>query len=228
MIESIPPFVYVAIAAFAVAFFPRLLGHAVAALATAGIGVQALLLSNGTYVDTRFLGFDVVFLNVDDPARLVAVAVATLATAAVVYAYETDASRVMTAFAMSYVAGTAGLVFAGDWLSMIFFWELMAVTSTLLVWHHGGAAVRAGYRYALYHGTGGSILLAAVVIHFVSEGSFRYAATTGIADAAAPIAAIGIGINCGFIFLHSWLPDTYPRPHVAASVFLSVFTTKTA
>lgn len=227
MIESVPPFVYVAIAAIAVAFLPRFAGHAVAALATATIGVQALLLSNGTYLETRFLGFDVVLLNVDDPARLVAVAVAILATAAVVYAHETDASRAMTAFAMSYVAGTAGLVFAGDWLSMILFWELMAVTSTLLVWHHGGAAVRAGYRYALYHGTGGSILLAAVVVHFVSEGSFRYAAS-GIADVAAPLAAVGIGINCGFIFLHSWLPDTYPRPHVAASVFLSVFTTKTA
>ena len=151
MIESIPPFVYVAMAVFAVALLPRLLGHAVAALATAAIGVQALLLSNGTYVDTRFLGFDAVFLNVDDPARLVAVAVSILATAAVVYAYETDATRTQTAFAMSYVASTAGVVLAGDWLSMIFFWELMAVTSTLLVWHHGGTAGRAGHRLALIH-----------------------------------------------------------------------------
>ena len=228
MIESVPPFAYVLLAAFAVAILPRLPGHLLAGLATAAVGVQALLLENGTYVDTRFLGFDAVFLNVDDPARLVAVAVSILATAAVVYAYETDATRTQTAFAMSYVASTAGVVLAGDWLSMIFFWELMAVTSTLLVWHHGGTAVRAGYRYALYHGIGGTILLAAVIVHFVEVGSFRYAATLGIADAAIPLAAVGIGINCGFIFLHSWLPDTYPRPHVAASVFLSVFTTKTA
>jgi multicomponent Na+:H+ antiporter subunit D len=228
VIESVPPFAYLLVAAVAVAVLPRLLGHAVAALATAAVGAQAVLLSNGTYVDTRFLGFDAVFLHVDDPARLVAVAVSILATAAVVYAYETEATGVQTAFAVSYVASTAGVVFAGDWLSMIFFWELMAATSTLLVWHYGGEAVRAGYRYALYHGISGTILLTAVIVHFVAVDSFRYDAVAGIADVAAPLAAVGIGINCGFLFLHSWLPDTYPRPHVASSVFLSVFTTKTA
>jgi multicomponent Na+:H+ antiporter subunit D len=34
-------------------------------------------------------------------------------------------------------------------------------------------------------------------------------------------------VNVGFIGLHAWLPDTYPRPHIAASVFLCVYTTKT-
>ncbi len=240
MIESVPPFVYLAVAAVAVVFLPRLAGHVVAALATAAIGVQGYLLADGTYVETTFLGFEVVFLNVDGASRLFAVGIAILATAAVLYAYESEASKVMTAFALSYVASTAGVVFAGDWLSMIFFWELMAVTSTLLVWHYRGAAVRAGYRYAVFHGIGGTVLLAAVIVHFVSVGpasdAFLYSAADGIygaaagplGSAAAGLAAIGIGINCGFIFLHSWIPDTYPRPHVAASVFLSVFTTKTA
>ena len=146
MIETVPPFVYLTVAAFALLVLPRLAGHVVAALATAAIGVQGYLLADGTYVETTFLGFEVVFLNVDGPSRLFAVGIAILATAAVLYAYESDAPKVMTAFALSYVASTAGVVFAGDWLSMIFFWELMAVTSTLLVWHYGGAAVRAGYR----------------------------------------------------------------------------------
>lgn len=228
MIESIPPFAYVLLAAFLVAVLPARLGHAVGALSTAAVGVHALVVSNGTYLDVGFLGFDVVLFNVDDPARLLAVAVSTLATAAVIYAAVTEIDRIRTAFALSYVASTAGVVFAGDWLTMIFFWELMAVTSTLLVWYYGGEAVRAGFRYALFHGTGGTILLAAVAVHYVSVDSFHYADHAGIAEAAVPLAAVGIGINCGFIFLHSWLPDTYPRPHVASSVFLSVFTTKTA
>ena len=240
MIESVPPFVYLLVAAFAAALLPRRPGHAVAGLATAAVGVQGYLLADGTHAETVFLGFDVVFLNVDGASRLFAVGISILATAAVLYAYESKAPPVMTAFALTYVASTVGVVFAGDWLSMIFFWELMAVTSTLLVWHHGGAAVRAGYRYAVFHGIGGTILLAAVIVHFVSVGpasdAFLYTANTGIhgaaggplASAAAFLAAIGIGINCGFVFLHSWIPDTYPRPHVAASVFLSVFTTKTA
>src|SRR5208282_6469253 len=34
--------------------------------------------------------------------------------------------------------------------------------------------------------------------------------------------------NLAMIPLHTWLPDSYPRAHLAASVFLSVYTTKAA
>ncbi|MFW6000029.1 MAG: Na(+)/H(+) antiporter subunit D, partial [Halorubrum sp.] len=231
LLASIPPYVLIAFAALAVLALPRRAGHAVAALATAFTFVQAVLLGDGgtgAHLATQFLGFDVVFFNVDQFSLLMGVVVGFLATAAVLYAYGSEAPTWVTAFALTYVATTVGTIYAGDWLTLVFFWELMAVTSTLLVWQHGGEAVRAGYRYALFHGTGGTILLAAVVVHFVNAETFLFSATTGIHSAATLLAAVGIGINCGFIFLHSWLPDTYPRPHVAASVFLSVFTTKTA
>ncbi|WP_423996689.1 Na(+)/H(+) antiporter subunit D [Halorubrum trapanicum] len=231
LLTSVPPYVLVAFAALAVLALPRRSGHAVAALATALTFVQAVLLGDGgtgAHLATTFLGFDVVFFNVDQFSLLMGVVVGFLATAAVLYAYGSEAPTWVTAFALTYVATTFGTIYAGDWLTLVFFWELTAVTSTLLVWQHGGEAVRAGYRYALFHGTGGTLLLAAVVVHFVNAGTFLFSETAGIHPAATALAAIGIGINCGFIFLHSWLPDTYPRPHVAASVFLSVFTTKTA
>ncbi|MUW15337.1 Na(+)/H(+) antiporter subunit D [Halorubrum sp. CBA1125] len=231
VLTSIPPYVLIAFAALAVLALPRRAGHAVAALATGFTFVQAVLLGDGgagAHLATTFLGFDVVFFNVDQFSLLMGVVVGFLATAAVLYAYGSEAPTWVTAFALIYVATTVGTIYAGDWLTLIFFWELMAVTSTLLVWQHGGAAVRAGYRYALYHGTGGTILLAAVIVHYANAGTFLFSATAGLHPAAALLGAVGIGINCGFVFLHSWLPDTYPRPHVAASVFLSVFTTKTA
>ncbi len=110
----------------------------------------------------------------------------------------------------------------------------MAVTSTLLVWHYGGKAVRAGFRYAVLHGIGGTLFLGAVIWHFAETGTFLFASvpggpeTAGLAGPVAPIlAALGVGVNVGFVGLHAWLPDTYPRPHIAASVFLCVYTTKT-
>ncbi|GAA0727786.1 MULTISPECIES: Na(+)/H(+) antiporter subunit D [Haloferacaceae] len=238
ILTSVPPYVLLAFAALAVLALPRRSGHAVAALATAFTFAQAVLLGDGgagTYLATQFLGFDVVFFNVDQFSLLMGVVVGFLATAAVLYAYGTEAPTWVTAFALIYVASTIGTIYAGDWLTLIFFWELMAVTSTLLVWQYGGEAVRAGYRYALFHGIGGTFFLGAVVVHgaamlgSVPAGEiFLFSSTTGIHASATLLAAIGIGVNCGFIFLHTWLPDTYPRPHVAASVFLSVFTTKTA
>jgi multicomponent Na+:H+ antiporter subunit D len=114
-------------------------------------------------------------------------------------------------------------------LTLIFFWELMAVTSTFLVWHYGGAAIRAGFRYALLHGIGGTLLLGAIIWHYDIVGSFLFTATDGgLAGPVAPVlAALGIGVNVGFIGFHAWLPDTYPRPHIAASVFLCVYTPNT-
>ncbi|MFD1571090.1 Na(+)/H(+) antiporter subunit D [Halorubrum laminariae] len=230
-LTAIPPYVVLAFAALAVLALPRHAGHVAAALATAFTFVQAVLLGDagtGAHLATQLFGFDVVFFNVDQFSLLMGVVVGFLATAAVLYAYGTEAPTWVTAFALIYVSSTVGTIYAGDWLTLIFFWELMAVTSTLLVWQYGGAAVRAGYRYALFHGIGGTFLLGAVVVHFANAETFLFSATTGIHPAATLLAAIGIGINCGFVFLHTWLPDTYPRPHVAASVFLSVFTTKTA
>jgi len=236
----VPPTVVLLAAALAVAVLPRGVGHAAGAAATLWLLAVALLAPEGDYWTGSFLGFEgVVFLQVDPFAQLVGLAAGILATAAVVYAYSSGAPRVMTAFALSYVGATAGVIFAGDWLTLVFWWELMAVTSTLLVWHRGGDAVRAGYRYAIAHGIGGSLVLFAVVWHLAAGGGLSTAggiaagAVTPLsalgleATAPAVLAAVGIGVNCGFIGLHTWLPDTYPRPHVAASVFLSVFTTKT-
>jgi multicomponent Na+:H+ antiporter subunit D len=42
------------------------------------------------------------------------------------------------------------------------------------------------------------------------------------------LAVLGVGVNLGFLGLHYWVPDTYPRPHVAVSLVLAGYTTKVA
>jgi multicomponent Na+:H+ antiporter subunit D len=225
----VPPFLPVAIAALLLPFLGRRAGHALGVLASAAVVPYVWLTAEGQHLPAKLFGFDVILYNVDGFSTLMGLIFGFIAAAAVVYSYYSDADSIQTAFALSYVAASLGAVFGGDWLSLVFFWELMAVTSTLLVWYYGGRAVRAGFRYALLHGVGGTLLLGAVVWHYVAVGSFLFsAAEAGMAGPVAPVlAAVGIGVNVGFIGLHAWLPDTYPRPHVAASVFLCVFTTKT-
>ncbi len=228
VLTAIPPWLPILLAALLLPVLPRALGYALAGVTVAALAGFALLLPTGSHLTVTFLGFDVIVVLVDDFTRLLGIGFAILGTAAVWYAYASGMPRLTGGFALAYVASTIGVVFAGDWLTLVFFWELMAVTSTLLVWIYGGAAVRAGYRYAIAHGIGGNLVLFAVVWHFAAVGTFAFGEGGIAVGGPAALAIAGIGVNCGFIGLHTWLPDTYPRPHVASSVFLSVFTTKTS
>lgn len=228
MFDIVPPFVFVLVAAGIAAIAPRRIGHVAGMAGTAFAAVAAVLAPSGVHVTTRLFGFDTILYSVDQFSSLMGLIFGFIGLMAVIYSYYSDAEGIQTAFALTYVGTSVGAVFAGDWLTLVFFWELMAITSTLLVWHYGGRAVRAGFRYALLHGIGGSLVLAAVVWQYVEVGSFLFTEATGIVGTVpAVLAAIGIGVNVGFIGLHAWLPDTYPRPHIAASVFLCVYTTKT-
>jgi len=230
LLTAVPPAFVVLAAALIIPFVPRRAGHALGFVASLAVVPWALALrsSPGDYIETVFMGFDVVLLNVDGFSVVMAVIFGGFGAAAVAYSYYVDAPRIQTAFAVSYVGTSVGAVLVGDWLTLVFFWELMAATSTLLVWHYGGKAVRAGYRYALLHGAGGSLLMSAVVLNYAQRGADGFVFTGEGVAAGLPalLAALGIGVNVGFIGLHSWIPDTYPRPHIGASVFLCAFTTK--
>ncbi|MXR53075.1 Na(+)/H(+) antiporter subunit D [Halovenus sp. WSH3] len=229
VLDTVPPVVIVLAAALLAAVLPRRIGHAVGVLATGGVAALSWVVPEGAHLQVTLFGaFDAILYNVDPFSRLMGLIFGLIGAVAVLYSYASGADSRQTAIALSYVGTGLGTVYAGDWLTLIFFWELMAVTSTLLVWYYGGAAVRAGFRYAVLHGIGGSLLLAGIVWHYVEVGSVAFTASAGLTGGVpAALAAVGIGVNVGFVGLHAWLPDTYPRPHIAASVFLCVYTTKT-
>ncbi|MFC6722601.1 Na(+)/H(+) antiporter subunit D [Halobacteriaceae bacterium SHR40] len=224
----VPPGLVVIAVALLLPLLSRRVGHALGLAATLGVLGWAAVIPTGDYLDVQFLGFDAILFSVDDFSRLMALIFAFIGAIGVIYSYATDAENKQTAFALGYVGTSIGAAFAGDWLSFVFFVELMGVASTLLVWHYGGEAVRAGFRYALWHGLGGSLILAGIVWHYVEAGTFIMETGAGITPGVpAALYALGFGVNVGYVGFHVWLPDTYPRPHIAASVFLCVYTTKT-
>jgi multicomponent Na+:H+ antiporter subunit D len=230
LLTAVPPGIVVLAAALAagVTGSRRRLGHLLGGAIAGLVTLWIWLVPAGTHLAGQLFGFDAVFFAVDPFSRVVGLVFAFIATVAVGYSWATGAESKQTAYALTYVGSSLGAVFAGDWLTMVVWWELMAVTSTILVWDYGGKAVRAGFRYAVLHGIGGSLVLAAIAWHYVAVGSFLFTAADGMVGTVPQLlAAIGIGVNVGFIGLHAWLPDTYPRPHIAASVFLCVYTTKT-
>jgi formate hydrogenlyase subunit 3/multisubunit Na+/H+ antiporter MnhD subunit len=172
-----------------------------------------------------FMDYSLVLLRVDGLSYLMGVIFGIITFFAVLYAAAFARPR-MHLYALLYAGTSLGAVFAGDWISLLFFWELMAITSTFLIWENGGDAIAAGFRYLLFHGFGGAMLGAGIALTFLETGSLALSAPTS--PWAMLFLSVGIGVNAAFIPLHTWLPDSYPRAHIAASVFLSVYTTKTA
>ena len=230
VLTSVYPPLLVFAAAVLVLVLPRALGAAVGMVALLGVLAVAGFAPSGEHLVVPFLGFEAHPFLVDDFTRLVGAGLGFLGAAAVLYGYSSGASRRLLSIALFYVGASVGAAFAGDWLVLVFMWELMALFSTLLIWLYGDDAVRAGYRYAIAHGIGGSLVLFAVTWHYAEVGTFVYGAeTVGIAPGMPMLLAVlGIGVNVAFVGFHTWLPDSYPRPHFAASVFLAAYTTKTS
>ena len=224
---AVPPWVAFLVAAAVALVAPRRVGYVVGVLATLVTVPWLLAAPAGNAVVVAPLGFEQTLLRVDALTRPVAAVFGFVAALAVAYAYATDADARTNAVALTYMGASVAAVLAGDWLTLLLAWELMAVTATVLVWHHGGDAVRPAFRYATYHLVGGAFLFAAVALHYADAGTFGYAAgfTPGLPTA---LAILGVGVNLGFVGVHHWVPDTYPVPHVASSVVLAGFTTKVA
>jgi multicomponent Na+:H+ antiporter subunit D len=130
-----------------------------------------------------------------------------------------------------YVAGSIGCIYAGDFITLFLFWEMMAFSSVFLIWFRGRReSLFAGYRYLLVHVAGGVALLAGMVLHCNAPGNDW---SFNLLDVHHPTVAIYL-IMAGFILnaavppLHAWLPDAYGEATFNGSVFLCAFTTKTA
>ncbi len=182
-------------------------------------------LDRGTSWVYQFIGYELVFCQVDRLSQVVGYIFVIIGFLALLYSLhiEEDGQHVA---AFLYVGSSLGVVFAGDYFSLFAFWEIMAVSSVFLVWYQKEKrSLDAGFRYLIMHIIGGCCLLAGIIIYAVNTGSI---AVTHLGTGPADIfILIGFGLNTAFIPIHTWLPDAYPEGTVTGSVFMSVYTTKT-
>lgn len=143
--------------------------------------------------------------------------------------YSMDKGRRGEKAASAVYAGSALMtVFAGNMLTFIIFWEVMAVASIYMVFQGNGPdARRSSYRYMVMHLFGGNMLLAGVMI-----------LPAGITAAVGPVTDtdslaywlmfIGIGVNCALPPFHTWVADSYPQATPESQLFMGSYTTKVA
>jgi multicomponent Na+:H+ antiporter subunit D len=191
--------------------------------------VDCLLLEPGTYGVVRFLGQELVFGRVDRLSLVFSYVFTLLTVVGMVYALHVDDDAQHVA-ALTYAGGALGVTFAGDFLSLFVFWELMALSAALLIWlRRQPAAVAAGFRYLLIHLFGGLCLLGGIVLHWSQTGSLTFQDMSPYAGSAAfTLILVAFLLNAAVPPLGAWLPDAYPEATATGAVFLTAFTTKSA
>jgi len=132
--------------------------------------------------------------------------------------------------AMVYAGSALGAVFAGDFITLFIFWELLAISSAFLVWaRQSERSYATGFRYLIIHVISGVLLLSGALMLAHETGSIEFGhiglAGTGV---AGWILLLSFGIKAGFPLLHNWITEAYPESTPTGTVFLSAFTTKVA
>ncbi len=222
-----PPFLPFFIAAVLVALVPGR-ARSVIMLATPVLGGLGLLgLEEGVYFSHAFLGFDVAPVRVDRLSLLFGYMFHIGAFIAIVYSLHVR-GRAQHVAGLVYAGSALGAVFAGDFVTLFVFWELMAVSSVFLIWaRRTERAMAAGFRYLIVQVLSGFLLLAGALLHFYQSGSLEFS-YIGLEGPAAWLIFIAFGVKCAFPTLHNWLTDAYPEATPTGTVFLSAFTTKVA
>jgi len=189
--------------------------------------INLIHIPQGTHWVTHFLGYDLVFGKVDRLSLLFGYIFHLITFISLIYALHVKDDLQHVA-GLIYAGSALGVVFAGELFSFFVFWEMLTVSSVLLIWgRRRRASLLAGYRYLLVHAAGGLCLLAGIVLHVNQTGSIEFG-YIGLSGLGSYLIFFGFGLNCAWPLLHPWLTDAYPEATVTGVIFLSAFTTKTA
>ncbi len=205
-----------------------------AAAASSAIAVAGVALILGPDVSVRaggVLGFSLIDLHFDALSGPFLIALGAVGAAASIYAlgyHEGDRSRFDRLAYIVFLA-SLGLVFgSASAFSFLFAWELMALSSAILVIgpRPDRSVVRAGYVYLAMTHLATAAIAVAFALWSAAAGSTDFAtwprAATSLGDPARDIVflllLVGFGTKAGMIPVHIWLPRAHPvaPSHVSA------------
>lgn len=159
----------------------------------------------------------------DAMGRLFMLAFGIFGSVAAIYAW-TEAGAGRKVAALFNIAGGMGVVLAGDLYSLFFFWEMLTISSMVIIFlGQDRDSFGAGLRYAYFHLLGGVSLLGGAIL---AGGSYATVLAMGTDSLAFWLILFGVLVNAAVPPLHAWLPDAYPRASIYGTVVLAAFTTK--
>ena len=190
--------------------------------------VRTLALTKGVFGEVQFLEWKLVFGRVDGLSNVFGYIMSLMCILGTLYGLHVkDNAQHLTAWV--YAGSAMGAIYAGDFLTLFLFWELMAFSSVFLIWfRRRPGSPAAGLRYLLVHVAGGLALLAGIILHSQAHGWAFGAFDVHEPGLAGYLVLAGFLLNAAVPPLHAWLPDAYGEATFNGSVFLCAFTTKTA
>ena len=227
--SNLHPGIILMLMGFIAAIVPKALRRVVLVLGPVLALGAMLTLPVGTDLSTTFMNdYTLHYLYVDKLAYIFGFVFAVIALIGGIYACHNE-NRMEALCALGYAGGALGVTFAKDWLTLIFFWESMAVTSVFLVWcNHTPESRKAAFRYILVHMLGGNFLLAGIFMK-VSQGDFLVSnLVAGPHDIAFWAIFLGVAVNTAIPPFNGWIADAYPESTLTGGVFMCSFTTKVA
>lgn len=122
-----------------------------------------------------------------------------------------------------------GTLLAGDLLTMFLFFEIMTLSSFMLVTHGESAeSLSAGYQYLFIGVFGGIMILLAIILQIITVGTLsfepmaiRFEQIGLIRYFIIGLLFVGFGVKAGMAPVHVWLPRAHPVAPTPASALLS-------
>ena len=140
--------------------------------------------------------------------------------------YEGKRLRILNGLWNMFICSMVLVLLAGDALSFLLFWEIMAVASFLLVNHEAEKRTtwNAAYQYLVMTSIGTAAIMIAFFLTTTNSEGFSFAQMAnntlegGMLHATFAAAFIGFALKAGLVPLHVWLPNAHPAApsHVSA------------
>jgi proton-translocating NADH-quinone oxidoreductase chain N len=130
------------------------------------------------------------------------------------------------------LAGMMGVSMAGDFFTLFVFWELMGLSSYVLVafLKRTWGPIEAGFKYLVMSATAGAFLILSMAIIYGMTGTLNFAALADSLRGASvspwifalfSTLVVGFGVKSAIVPLHTWLPDAHPEAPSPISALLS-------
>lgn len=134
------------------------------------------------------------------------------------------------AIILIYFVGATGILVADDIFSLLIYWELVALTGSLIVnFSSNPHAANTALKYFTIHAISGVCLMIGLIDYSITYNTSDLPHNAfSLSDPMNYFLLLGILINLGLPPVASWVVDGYSKCSSNASLFLSIFTTKSA